>query len=52
LRALAAEPRTMVFFESPNRLAASLTAMADELGADRRVGACRELTKLQGRSSV
>lgn len=46
LRALAAEPRTMVFFESPNRLAASLAAMADELGADRRVVVCRELTKL------
>lgn len=46
LRALAAEPRTMVFFESPNRLAASLAAMADELGADRRVVVCRELTKM------
>lgn len=46
LRALAAEPRTMVFFESPNRLAASLTAMAEQLGADRRVVVCRELTKL------
>ena len=46
LRALAAEPRTMVFFESPNRIAASLTAMAEELGADRRVVVCRELTKL------
>ncbi|GIT80502.1 ribosomal RNA small subunit methyltransferase I [Leifsonia sp. LS1] len=46
LRALAAEPRTMVFFESPNRLAASLAAMAEELGAERRVVVCRELTKL------
>jgi 16S rRNA (cytidine1402-2'-O)-methyltransferase len=36
----------MVFFESPNRIAASLTAMAEELGADRRVVVCRELTKL------
>jgi 16S rRNA (cytidine1402-2'-O)-methyltransferase len=46
LRALAAEPRTMVFFESPNRLADSLSVMADVLGADRRVVVCRELTKM------
>jgi 16S rRNA (cytidine1402-2'-O)-methyltransferase len=46
LRALAAEPRTMVFFESPNRLAASLADLAAELGDDRRVVVCRELTKL------
>jgi 16S rRNA (cytidine1402-2'-O)-methyltransferase len=46
LRALAAEPRTMVFFESPNRLADSLSAMADVFGAGRRVVVCRELTKM------
>ncbi|MFF2054032.1 16S rRNA (cytidine(1402)-2'-O)-methyltransferase [Leifsonia sp. NPDC058194] len=46
LRALATEPRTMVFFESPNRLAASLAAMAEVLGDERRVVVCRELTKL------
>ena len=46
LRAVAAEPRTMVFFESPNRLAASLADIATALGADRRVVVCRELTKL------
>jgi 16S rRNA (cytidine1402-2'-O)-methyltransferase len=46
LRALAAEPRTMVFFESPNRLAASLADVAEVLGDDRRVVVCRELTKL------
>ncbi|NUU07463.1 16S rRNA (cytidine(1402)-2'-O)-methyltransferase [Leifsonia sp. C5G2] len=46
LRALAAEPRTMVFFESPNRLAASLADIATVLGDDRRVVVCRELTKL------
>ncbi|WP_051972991.1 16S rRNA (cytidine(1402)-2'-O)-methyltransferase [Cryobacterium sp. MLB-32] len=45
LRELATERRTMVFFESPNRLAASLTDMAGALGADRRVVVCRELTK-------
>ncbi|MGN7798235.1 16S rRNA (cytidine(1402)-2'-O)-methyltransferase [Leifsonia sp. 22587] len=46
LRALAAEPRTMVFFESPNRLASSLADLAAVFGDDRRVAVCRELTKL------
>ena len=46
LAALAAEPRTMVFFESPSRLAATLGDMAAAFGADRRAAVCRELTKL------
>jgi 16S rRNA (cytidine1402-2'-O)-methyltransferase len=45
LRELAAEPRTMVFFESPRRTAATLRAMATAFGADRRAAVCRELTK-------
>lgn len=45
-RALVSEPRTMVFFESPNRIAASLADLATVLGDDRRVVVCRELTKL------
>ena len=45
LTALAAEQRTMVFFESPNRLAASLTDVAATLGDNRRLVVCRELTK-------
>ncbi|HEX4057092.1 MAG TPA: 16S rRNA (cytidine(1402)-2'-O)-methyltransferase [Galbitalea sp.] len=44
--ALAREPRTMVFFESPNRLAASLADLVTALGPDRRIVVCRELTKL------
>lgn len=44
--ALAAERRTMVFFESPHRLAESLRDLATTLGADRRVAVARELTKL------
>lgn len=39
------EPRTMVFFEAPHRIAGTLEAMSAELGADRRGVACRELTK-------
>ena len=46
LRALAGERRTMVFFESPARVAASLADMAAAFGPDRRVAVCRELTKL------
>ncbi|MER7247953.1 16S rRNA (cytidine(1402)-2'-O)-methyltransferase [Kribbella sp. NPDC000426] len=39
------EPRTMVFFEAPHRITASLEAMAEAFGADRRTAVCRELTK-------
>jgi 16S rRNA (cytidine1402-2'-O)-methyltransferase len=45
LAELAAERRTLVFFEAPHRLAATLTAMAEAFGADRRAVVCRELTK-------
>ncbi|MCW2900450.1 MAG: Uroporphyrin-III C/tetrapyrrole (Corrin/Porphyrin) methyltransferase [Streptosporangiaceae bacterium] len=45
LESLSTEPRTMVFFEAPHRLAASLGAMAGALGTDRRAAVCRELTK-------
>ena len=45
LAALATEPRTLVFFEAPHRLAATLDAMTDAFGGDRRAVACRELTK-------
>jgi len=46
LAALDAEPRTMVFFESPSRTATTLHAMVEAFGPDRRVAVCRELTKL------
>ncbi|MEU9831376.1 16S rRNA (cytidine(1402)-2'-O)-methyltransferase [Streptosporangium sp. NPDC048047] len=45
LAALAAEERTMVFFEAPHRLAAALEAMAGAFGPDRPAAVCRELTK-------
>ncbi|MET0725428.1 MAG: 16S rRNA (cytidine(1402)-2'-O)-methyltransferase [Leifsonia sp.] len=45
LRELVDERRTMVFFESPNRLAASLLDVAAAFGDDRPVVVCRELTK-------
>ena len=43
--ALEREPRTMVFFEAPHRLAATLADMATAFGADRPAAVCRELTK-------
>jgi 16S rRNA (cytidine1402-2'-O)-methyltransferase len=46
LAALASEPRTMVFFEAPSRVADSLAAMAAAFGPDRPAAVCRELTKL------
>jgi len=46
LTTLAAEQRTMVFFEAPSRIADSLADMAVVFGADRRAAVCRELTKL------
>ena len=45
LIALREEPRTMVFFEAPHRIAATLEAMGTHWGPDRRAVACRELTK-------
>jgi 16S rRNA (cytidine1402-2'-O)-methyltransferase len=45
LASFAGEVRTCVFFESPHRLAATLTDAAEVLGADRVAAVCRELTK-------
>jgi 16S rRNA (cytidine1402-2'-O)-methyltransferase len=46
LVALAVEPRTIVVYESPHRLAQTLADLAVGLGNDRRVAVARELTKL------
>lgn len=45
LAELAAERRTLVFFESPHRTLATLEAMAAAWGGDREAAVCRELTK-------
>ena len=46
LAELAVEERTMVLFESPNRLAATLRDLVGVLGPDRRAVVAREMTKL------
>jgi len=43
---LAAETRTLVFYEAPHRLPAMLADLAETLGADRRGTVVREATKL------
>nr|WP_156315350.1 16S rRNA (cytidine(1402)-2'-O)-methyltransferase [Mesorhizobium japonicum] len=45
LEALKAVPATLIFFESPRRLAESLGAMVEALGGERKAAIGRELTK-------
>ncbi len=46
LSSLTEESRTMVFYEAPHKLVATLEDMAAVFGADRPISLCRELTKL------
>jgi 16S rRNA (cytidine1402-2'-O)-methyltransferase len=46
LAAVAAEPRTVVLYEAPHRLARTVADLVDACGPDRRVAVARELTKL------
>ncbi|HEY7272937.1 MAG TPA: 16S rRNA (cytidine(1402)-2'-O)-methyltransferase [Actinoplanes sp.] len=45
LRLLAAEPRTLVLFEAPHRIAGALADLATAFGPERSAAVCRELTK-------
>ncbi|MEV4707504.1 16S rRNA (cytidine(1402)-2'-O)-methyltransferase [Actinoplanes sp. NPDC049316] len=45
LRELAAEPRTLVFFEAPHRITGMLQDLAGTFGEAREAAVCRELTK-------
>ena len=40
------EQRTMIFYEAPHKLLATLRDMEKAFGSDRRISFCRELTKL------
>ena len=46
LESLQGEERTMIFYEAPHKLAATLQDLSDAFGPDRPVTLCRELTKL------
>jgi 16S rRNA (cytidine1402-2'-O)-methyltransferase len=46
LARLATDPRTLVFYEAPQRVAQALGDMAVAFGAERRAAVARELTKL------
>ena len=46
LDALRDEERTMIFYEAPHKLQATLKDLCQTFGADRPVSLCRELTKL------
>ncbi len=45
IEALRSVPGTLVFYESPKRVAGCLADLADILGGDRQAALCRELTK-------
>ena len=46
LDSLRTEQRTMIFYEAPHKLPATLESMAEVFGPDRPISLCRELTKL------
>lgn len=50
LNALAEEPRTMIFYESPYRLLKTLTQFQEIFGAGRQVSVCREISKVHEES--
>ena len=43
---LAEDPRTVIFYESPKRLARTLRQLAEAFGAARQAAVCREISKL------
>ena len=46
LESLRGEERTMIFYEAPHKLAATLQDLEEVFGSDRPITLCRELTKL------
>ena len=46
LAEIAAEPRTIVLYEAPHRIARTVADLEAACGGDRRLAVCRELTKL------
>ena len=50
LEELAAETRTMIFYESPYRVLKTLQQFAEVYGAERQVSVCREISKVHEES--
>ena len=50
LKELANEPRTMIIYESPRRIVKTLEQLTETFGADRRMSACREISKVHEES--
>lgn len=50
IEALAGEPRTIVFYESPHRLLKLLQQLAEAFGPGRRASVCREISKVHEES--
>ena len=46
LQSLKHETRTMIFYEAPHKLTATLRDLSEVFGAERRISLCRELTEL------
>lgn len=46
LEAVANDDRTLIFYEAPHKLRATLTDMEEIFGGERKISLCRELTKL------
>ncbi|MBQ1261042.1 MAG: 16S rRNA (cytidine(1402)-2'-O)-methyltransferase [Clostridia bacterium] len=46
LLTLTEEKRTLIFYEAPHKLCATLADMQEVFGAERKISLCRELTKL------
>ncbi len=46
LSGLSSEVRTVIFYEAPHKLKATLSDMCESFGAGRKISLCRELTKL------
>jgi 16S rRNA (cytidine1402-2'-O)-methyltransferase len=46
LSAVSGDDRTLIFYEAPHKLRATLLDMCDAFGGERRISLCRELTKI------
>ena len=50
LQELATEQRTMIIYESPRRVVKTLEQFCESFGAERRISACREISKIHEES--